>query len=525
MSRARPIVFLVPMGLLLGAAVWSMVNLEAFFAAASAANTWILKTFGYAFALAVLSFVLTCAWVFVSPLAHVRIGGPDAKPILSTWNWFSITLCTTIAIGILFWAMAEPMFHVYDAGTRDLGEDPGAPRQFALVSLFMHWTISPYAIYTVPSLVFALSFHNFKTANSVSGPLQLLAGRRFPARLSEGLDALVLISLILGMAASLGAGMLLLAGGIGSLAKVSTTPALLALIAIAIVVLVLISSLTGLLKGIRILSDINTKFFFAFVAFVFVFGPSGEILMGALRALWGYGVEFAPRSLMVGIGGDRDWANAWTIFYWANWLAWAPVTAMFLGRIAVGYTVRTFILVNLVLPAVFSMVWMSVLGGFAISTDAELGGGLKQVLDADGPEAVAFEAITVLPLSGILIVALLALSFVSYVTAADSNTEAIRMICEGEADDTVGAIQAGRTGAVTKIMWMILLGGTAWLMTAFSGLDGIRMLSNLGGLPALFIVSALNILLLKWTMATRSPELNGARSRTFAGRGIGDVGE
>src|SRR3546814_7151554 len=78
---------------------------------------------------------------------------------------------------------------------------------------------------------------------------------------------------------------------------------------------------------------------------------------------------FVPRNL--GLDVDADWHRQWTIFNWANWFAWAPVTALFLGRLAVGYTVRAFIAVNLLLPALFGAVWMVIIAGTTITIDQD----------------------------------------------------------------------------------------------------------------------------------------------------------
>lgn len=495
----RPFVLFVPMAVFIAAALASLINLEGFFGFAKWLNDWILVTFSSLIVWAVFGFVLTCAGIAFSPLGKVRIGGSQAKPILSVWNWFSITLCTTIAIGILFWAMAEPMSHMYVPGGRDYAQGSEAAQAFALVSLFMHWAVSPYAIYTVAGLAFALAYHNLGKPYSVSGPFGALLGRPIPAMLAGLLDALILIALIMGMAASLGAGMLMLSGGLSSMTGWPTGPIMLGCVALCIGAVVLVSSVTGLLKGIRLLSDINTKFFFVFVGFVFLFGPTREILTQGAGAVSQYVLDFVPRSLFLGeASADKTWAFDWTIVYFANWLAWAPVTAMFLGRIAIGYTVRAFVLVNLVLPALFSIFWMSVFGVFAMQTDLATDGALSVVMQEQGIEAVMFAALKSLPLTEWLVPLLLALAFVSYVTAADSNTEAISQICRRHG---VGAEHREvETGPTLKIVWVILLATTAWIMVAFSGVDGVRMLSNVGGLPALFIVIGLQFSLFRMAM-------------------------
>lgn len=508
----RHFVILVPMTIFVGAAIASLINLDGFFAVAKAMNDWILATFSSLISWAVFGFVLTCIAVVVSPLGRVTIGGAGAQPILKPWSWFSITLCTTIATGILFWAMAEPLFHLYDPGGagRGIAAASAEAEHFSLVSLFMHWTISPYAIYTVAALTFALAYHNLGKPYSVSGPFVALLGRPLPVAIAAILDAAILLALVMGMAASLGAGMLLLSGGIADVTGLPSGPVSLALVASGIGLVVLVSSLTGLMKGIRVLSVTNIWFFFAFIGFILVFGPTGEMFSKGGKAILGYGAEFLDRSLMIGAASsDHEWAKGWTTFYFANWLAWAPVTAMFLGRIARGYSVRAFVLVNLLLPAFFSMLWMTAFGVFAMDVDLAQGGVLKETLDANGPESVMFRALAELPLSTLMVPILLLLSFISYVTAADSNTEAISQICKTHAHAMSEADETEPSAPKLKIIWVILLCLLAWIMVAFSGIDGVRMLSNVGGLPALFVVLGLQACLLR--MMLQSKALNAPR--------------
>ncbi|MDJ0922348.1 MAG: BCCT family transporter [Henriciella sp.] len=497
MGTLRPFVLFVPMLLFCAAAIASLINLDGFFQFAEQLNDWILAQFSSLIIWSVFGFVLTCGAIAVSPFGKVKIGGPDAERLLTPWNWFSITLCTTIATGILFWAMAEPVFHLAEPGGRGIAPSSEAAQSFALVSLFMHWAISPYAIYTVAGLAFALSYHNLGKPYSVSGPFGVLIGRTVPKPISSLLDMSILMALVLGMAASLGAGMLMLSGGISNLAGIPNGPILLALVALAIGAVVLLSAITGLLKGIRVLSDINIKFFFAFAAFVFLFGPWQQILVQGGAAAVGYFTDFVPRSLFLGeAAADRIWAMDWTIFYFANWFAWAPVTAMFLGRIARGYSVRAFILVNLILPSIFGLLWMSIFGVFAMQVELGSGGTLSAVAQADGIEAIMFAALATLPLSELLVPILLFLAFISYVTAADSNTEAISQICnrqEAEVDDT-------RHQPVLKMTWIFLLATMAWIMVAFSGIDGVRMLSNVGGLPGMIVVIGLQLALIRMAL-------------------------
>ncbi|WP_233440404.1 BCCT family transporter [Modicisalibacter coralii] len=102
-TALRPLVFWPTFLILMAAVVASYVDLDAFLATASALNDAILDRFSWLFSLGSLYLLLLAVVVYFSPLGTIRIGGDDATPLLSRWRWFSITLCTTLAVGVLFW--------------------------------------------------------------------------------------------------------------------------------------------------------------------------------------------------------------------------------------------------------------------------------------------------------------------------------------------------------------------------------------------------------------------------------------
>ncbi len=492
-ERTRPLVFWPPAILLLAALSFSVVDYSGFHAAVTAANGWLLSRFDWLFSLASFLAVVLVTWVAISPLGAVRIGGPDAKPILSRWNWFSITLCTTIAIGILFWGAAEPIFHISappDFAHAQPQSDEAA--RFAVSTLFMHWTITPYALYSIPALAFALAHFNLGRPYSLSGPLSIIFGRAATGRGGALIDAAGLYALIAGVAASLGVGVMTLAGGIDRLTFFSDGPALRFVVTIAIVGVFIASSITGIQRGIKFLSDINVKFFFLLAAFILIAGPTGAILSLGASALGDYVAHFVPASLALGERAGAPWMHDWTVFYFANWLAWAPITALFLGRISVGYTVREFLTFNLLAPAAFSAIWMTIFGGAAIEADA-VTGALSAALNERGPDAVVYALFDALPMAAFVAGAFVMLSFISFVTAMDSNTHSIAAVCLKPAkshDDE------RKSSIPVKLFWGVLVGAVAWVMTSTTGIDGVRMLSNLGGAPGLLILIAMGAVII-----------------------------
>lgn len=478
-------VFWPPFLILLFSTAYSLVDVEGFLHYAAVLNTALLDAFGWLYAIGTLFFLGLCLWIYTSPIGKMKIGGKDAQPILNRWRWFAITLCTTVAIGILFWGTAEPLYHLHQPpGGMDLTPASPDAARFAMSTMFMHWTFTPYGIYTLTALMFALAFYNMRQPFSLGSLLVPILGKRAHGSLGNAIDAICLYSLVAGMGASLGAGMLTIAGGLETLTGITSTPLILALIALAIVAVFVLSAASGLMKGIRMLSNWNLIAFIFLCAFIFVFGPTQFLLSFGVEGLGDYFGHFLERSLYTGAAAGDPWPKDWTLFYWANWLAWAPVTALFLGRLGVGYTVREFIHINLVFPALFSCLWMMVFSGAAIEADmAAASHPLYQVLQQRGPENVIFAVLKGLPLSGITSAGFLLIAFLSYVTAADSNTSAMSAISShGISPDHP------EPPLWIKVVWGLTVGIIAWIMVAFAGIDGVKMASTLGGFPALFLV-------------------------------------
>jgi choline-glycine betaine transporter len=502
MKSIRPIVFFPPAILTIACLVYGLVDNAGFSEMATSANSWLLDKFGWLFSFGSLGFLIVVVAVFFSPLAKVKIGGQDAVPIMSDYNFFAITLCTTIAIGILFWGTAEPLYH-YLYPPAGVGIDPTSPQavRFAMSTMFMHWTFTPYAIYTLPALVFAFAFYNMRKPFSLGSTLTPLIGDKATGTFGQIVDVLCLSSLILGMASSLGTGILSLAGGLSYQYGLPNNTFMYWILGAAVVGTFIFSASSGRLKGIRVVSELNTKALFFVTIFVFLAGPTVYILQLGTEGFGEYLSTFFHRSLLTGAAtfapeqGIDGWAQGWTNFYFANWLAWSPITALFLGRLGYGHTVRKFLTFNFILPAIFSGLWMAIFSGASLKFELE-GKGISEQL-ARGPEYTGFAVLGNLPISVIIIPLFLFCCFICFVTAADSNTNAMAGISA-----TGVSPEDPEPKLPMKIIWGCIVGMVAVVMISTSGINGIKTLSNLGGLPALFVELVLLVVLV---MIMRNP--------------------
>jgi glycine betaine transporter len=450
-------------------------------------NDAIINGLGSLFSVSSLLMLIICLVIFLSPFGSHKIGGANSKPLMSKGRWFAIVLNTTIATGILFWGTSEPIYHLYTpppfaegaAGTQAAG-------QTALEVMFLHWSFTPYAIYCIPALLFAISFYERSGEFGLVACFFPFTGNKRLSRWSNAIDAICLYALVAGMAASLGAGVLTISSGFKEVFGFEGSW-IIELTILGLVASFILSAVSGLMKGIRWLSTINTVAFVLLAGVVFFSGPMTEIIQSAFKALGNYIITLPERNLASITHPESEWPGGWTTFYWSNWMAWAPITALFLGRLGRGQTVRWFLLINWIFPALFSIVWMSIFSGNMLNLAYFGTTDLNALLEAEGPGIMIYELLNQLRNPMIWAGFFLFTAFLSYVTAADSNTEAMGGI------SSVGiSPESPSPPILIKVVWGLLIGTIAYLMIKLIGVDGVKLLSNLGGAPALFLLTIMS---------------------------------
>jgi choline-glycine betaine transporter len=349
-------------------------------------------------------------------------------------------------------------------------------------TILLEWTFSPMAIYCMPALLFAFAFYNMKKEYSIGSMLYPALGDNLTPKVMPIVDCICLFALVSGMAASLGSGVLLLAGGAESLVGIKSGPTTWIIAAGIIVAAFIISAVSGLMNGIRILSSVNSRLYILLGLFVFICGPSAYIMDLMVESVGLYLNDFIKISLWTSTTSGDAWSRWWPTFYWCNWMAWMPVTSVFLGRITRGYSVREAINVIFIFPSVFSIIWLVLFSGTAINFEyANL--GINEVMKASGTEGATYALFRQLPLSILSIPLFLLIVFVSFVTAADSNTNAMSGLCTSglTVDDQESPI-------ILKVVWGLTIGGMCLVMLISAGIDGVKMASNLGGFPNVFLL-------------------------------------
>ena len=458
--------------------------------------SWTLAKFGWFYTMGSTFLLAVTLWAGFSKYGGVRLGGPEAKPEMSFFTWFAIALTSGIAIGICFFGVAEPMSHYLTPPVFSGVEGKSvAAGERALRYTYFHWTLHTYGCYTSISLALALAFYNSRQPFKVSSGLYSLVGDRIRGPLGVVCDSLALFAIIGGVCTSLGFGVLQIGGGLKYIWGVEINSLVYAVVIFILAAIYTFSSYTGLNKGIALISTGNMYLYFYCLIFLFLAGPTIHMLESLSTGVGDYFQNLVGMSLYAEPMYKSGWVGNWSDFYWAWWLAFAPLVGLFLIRLGYGRTVREYVVVNLVAPSLFGMVWFAFFGSSAIFYDHFQNAAIGEEIGKFGSEVAIYALFNHMPLAavnkiiGILVVAI---SFITLAHSMTSTTAAMTTKGFGETREDMEA-----PGAM-KIFWGALMGLAAWLCLATGGTKALQTASIICGLPILVMQIAMSLGMIKW---------------------------
>ena len=109
---------------------------------------------GWFFILLVNVVLFFLVFVASSKFGKIRLGGKGAKPDFSRGSWFAMLFSAGMGIGLIFWGVAEPIYHFNDNPFVD-NTDTIAAAKSAMGITFLHYGVHAWAIYTVVGLALA----------------------------------------------------------------------------------------------------------------------------------------------------------------------------------------------------------------------------------------------------------------------------------------------------------------------------------------------------------------------------------
>jgi choline-glycine betaine transporter len=457
----------------------SLWNVETMSGWVNAAFAWSAATFGAFWQVLMLLTFFLGLWVAASRAGAARLGG-TTQTDMSTFRWTACIMCTLLAGGGVFWSAAEPLAHFISAPplfADEAGTRAGAFN--ALAQSFMHWGFLAWAILGSLTTLVLMHLHHDRGLPLLPRTLlyPVLGDRVMHGWPGAAVDAICVLAVAAGTIGPIGFLGLQLGFGLQALFGIPNTFLTQALVIAGLVAIYVVSAVTGITRGIQLLSRFNVFLAAGLMAFILVFGPTAFIIDGFVQGFGVYVSEFIP---MATFRGDHGWLGWWTVFFFGWFLGYGPLMAMFIAKISRGRSVREMILTVSVLAPVVTTFWFTVVGGSGLAFELASPGSVSEAFTGFNLPAALLAITQQFPLGLLISVLFLVLTTVFVATTGDSMTYTISMVMTGDDEP--------RTGV--RVFWGVIMGAVAVVLISLGagGVSALQSFIVVTAVPVSFVV-------------------------------------
>lgn len=488
----HPYVFIISAVVIISAIVLTLIFQNQVDTIFTALQADIANTAGW-FYILTMNFILIFVFVLLfGRHGDIRIGGDDAKPEFSRTAWFAMLFSAGMGIGLLFYGVAEPMFHFTASPVAEPGTVEAA--RTAMDFTFLHWGLHPWGLYTLVGLSLAFFSFNKGLPLSIRSVFYPVLGEKIYGPVGNLVDILATVATLFGVATSLGLGVQQVNAGLDHLFGIGQNANIQVILIAGITLVATWSVAAGLNAGIKRLSELNLMFAGLLLLFVLILGPTLFVL-SAFGENIGYYIQNLPSlATWNETYENSDWQNGWTVFYWGWWIAWSPFVGMFIARVSYGRTVREFIMGVLFIPSLITFAWITIFGNTALNIELLGEGGIAQAVEDNLPVSL-FVLLEKFPWASATSILAVVVIITFFVTSSDSGSMVIDIITAGGNPDPP---------LLQRLFWAILEGVTAAVLLLGGGLVALQTAAITTGLPF-----ALVLLFMCWSLKKGLMEYKG----------------
>lgn len=463
--------------------------------------SWVTGNFGWLYLLTGIgSFAFMC-WLAFGRIGRIKLGAPEDQPEFSTLPWISMLFCAGIGISICNWAFVEPLYFL-SGPPLGVEANSAAAAEWAAMYPMFHWGVVPWALYLMPALPIGYALY-VRKANvlRMSEACRGVLGDKVDGPIGRLIDVIVIFSIVGGVGTSLGLSVPLVSELFQHTFGLEDSFGLQMAILAAWTGMIAWSVYNGLNKGIQTLSNINTGLAFILLLFV-LFAGSTVFLLNLWSNSFGLFMDnFFRINFWTDPVAKGGFPEGWTVFYWAWWIAYAPMMGLFVARISRGRTIKEVILYGVTWGSVGCWAFFAIWGGYAIDLDINKVVDLQAVLNSEGIPATVVAVLSTLPGSDMIIIIFTALCFIFLATTVDSSAYMLAATCSKELSGYEEPVRWAR------IMWTVLLALVGVGLLSVGGLKAVQTSTILVALPMIPVLIIMAISLLKWIRQDFAAEL------------------
>ena len=464
--------------------VYTIIDVERSSEVFSAGKSFVIGSLDWFYVLVVNAALFFSLWVLFSRFGDVKLGKEDDEPDFSTFSWIAMLFSAGLGSGLIYWGVAEPMFHIQGnpfSAQEGLEAGSTAAAVKSVVVTSFHWGFHGWGLYVLTGMCLAYFAYRNKLPLTPRVALYPVLKDKIHGPWGHVVDLIAVFGTIFGIATSLGLGIVPIGAGMERLGIMENTVTNQLILVAIITVLGTASAASGVGKGVRILSEMNVTASLGLLLLFLVLGPTAFILGITISGAGDYLWNVIPMGFWINREVENEWQSWWTIFYWGWWIAWCPFVGMFIARVSKGRTIREFTLAVLFVPVSVVIIWMGVFGGAAAGVDLFNSAGVLEAVNEDYAlgvfQTVAGFGFDWLTYPIYVLITVLLVSW--FVTSSDSGTLVLcTMLSMGDEHPPIKF----------RIFWGLTTGIVAGVLMLAGGLSALQTASIVAGLPISVIV-------------------------------------
>ena len=366
-----------------------------------------------------LGIFLVSIYLCMSKYGDIVLGEPNERPKYSFFMWGSMMFTCGLAADILFYSFSEWVMYATNPHITELG----TVQEWAGVFPLFHWSFIPWGFYLVLAVAFGFMLHVRKrNRQRFSEACRPILGNQTDGVIGRIIDLIAVFALLAGTATTFSVATPLMATIIETLFGIAIGRTTITIVIILITCAVYTFALLHGFKGIGILAKACIYLFFGLMIFVLVIGGQGRYIIET-------GIESLGRMIQnfVGLSTYTDplrttnFAQDWTIYYWAYWMVWCVAAPFFIGSISRGRTVRQTILGGYIFGVGSTLISFIVFGNYGMGLQqSDIIDFIAQYNENGDLYSMIINVIQSLPLAKIALIWVLVTMIAFYATSFDS---------------------------------------------------------------------------------------------------------
>ena len=480
---------------------------EAFIDKMTALFDFLSRDFNWIYLGVVTGYVVFLLYLALSKYGSIKLGPDDSEPEFSLYSWIAMLFSISLGVGIIFFGVQEPLYHYLNSPR--VSPDTPAAAVWSMKTMFLHWGIHPWAVYAFTGL--GLAYFSMKRGLPllISSMLEpVLRGKSYRRLVEVSVDTWIMILTVTGIASAFGMACSQITAGMHYAVGTPNNFTVFLLVVVFMTFVYVTTALTGVEKGIKIVSDINLAVALFFLASMFCLGPTTKILQIIFSSLSNYLQNIVGDSLLMDPFDETfsKWHQWWTVFYWAWWCSWGAFCGIFIARISKGRTIRQFVFGVMGIPPIILFIWFSTFGGSGLELIMNDAAHILRDVVINDRTSVTFAFLGFRPFTHFWYWVVLFLLFTFELTSANSGAWVMATLSSN-----------GDTNPPKKriLIWSIIMSATAAIIYRSGGISGLQMAALCVAFPYLILTAVAIYAMMKEFVQVEAPKLREKNNKAL----------